>query len=202
MKITMFRFAYVLLLIGVMAPSFPQDASSADSEREKDTYAIYSLLLTNPRTSHGVDNNERYLIAATTVPGVPPIPCIRPPKDREGDFAEVLADYDRRKATQQPLKAMFSIPKPYVLLTEEEVKAFIEERLIPRPSQKPRDERFRGVIDLFRLTDVFFNPRRTLALTQNSTWCGGLCGLWEWKVFEKVDGKWEERQWLTCSTIS
>ncbi len=199
----MFRFACVLLVLGTIAHGFPQDASSADSEREKDACAIYSLLLTNPKTSHGADNNERYLIAPTTVPGVPPVPCIRPPKEREGDFAEVLADYDRRRVTQQPLKAMFSIPKPYLLLTAEEVKAFMEERLWPKPSPKPPDERFRGVIDLFRLTDVYFNPPRTLALTQISTWCGGLCALWEWKVFEKLDtGKWEPRQWVTCGTMA
>jgi hypothetical protein len=97
---------------------------------------------------------------------------------------------------------MFSVPKPFVLLTDDEVKAFIEERGMQRTSQKPPDERFRGVTDLFRLTDVYFNPQRTLALTQISTWCGGLCGLREWKVFEKVDGKWEPRQWVMCGTIS
>jgi len=87
---------------------------------------------------------------------------------------------------------MFSIPKPYVLLTEDEVNAFMEERLIPRPNQKPRDERFRGVTDLFRLSDAYFHPRRTLALTQIQ-WCGGLCALMEWIVFEKRDtGKWEQ----------
>jgi hypothetical protein len=179
-------------------------------------------LLTNPRTSHAGDksDNERYLIAPTTVPGYPRVPCVQPPKDREADFAEVLADYDRRvspmsislfpnapfggvgrNATPWQLKPMFSIPKPYVLLSEDEVKAFIDERL-PIRRDTVRDERFRGVTDLFRLTDVYFNPRRTLALTQISTWCGGLCGLMEWKVFEKVDGKWEPRQWVVCGTIS
>jgi hypothetical protein len=43
-------------------------AGSADPEREKDVYAIYSLMLTNPRTSDGVDNNERRLIAMNTKP--------------------------------------------------------------------------------------------------------------------------------------
>jgi hypothetical protein len=126
---------------------------------------------------------------------------VQPPKEREADFAEVLADYDRRKGTQQPLKPQFSIPKPYVLLTEDEVKAFIE-NAPPRRTQKPPDERFRGVTDLFRLSDVYFNPRLTLALTAISTYCGSLCGLKEWKVFEKVDGKWEPRQWIVCGTIS
>src|ERR1700686_1879662 len=126
----MFRFAYVLLLFGAMAPGYPQEVSYADLDRVKDAYAIYSLLLTNPRTSHGGDNseNERYLIAPTTVPGYPRIPCVQPPKEREGDFAEVLADYNRRKATPWQLKPMFSIPMPYVLLSEDEVKAFIDQR--------------------------------------------------------------------------
>ena len=122
----MFRFAPVLFLIAMMPGGFPQDTAPADWERDKDVYAIYSLLLTNPKTSHGRDDNERYLIASTTVSGVPRIPCVRPPKDREGDFAEVLADFERRKATHRELKSMFLIPKPYVLLSEDEVKLFIE----------------------------------------------------------------------------
>ncbi len=198
----MFRFAPVIFLIGLMPSGFPQDTTPADSAREKDVYSIYSLLLTNPRTSHGADNNDRYLIAQTTVPGVPRTPCVRPPKEREADFGEVLADFEHRKATQRELKSMFSIPKPYVLLSEDEVKAFIEERLVPRPNPKPTDERFRGVTDLFRLTDVYFNPKQTLALVQLATWCGGLCGLWEWRVFEKIDGTWDERRWVTCGAIS
>jgi hypothetical protein len=200
--VRMLRRAYVLLLLGAMPQGHPQEISYADFDRVKDAYAIYSTLLTNPRTSHGADDNERYLIAPTTVPGYPQIPCVQPPKEREADFAEVLSDYNRRKATQLPLKPMFSVPKPYLILTDDEVKAFIEERGMPRRGQKPPDERFRGVTDLFRLTDVYFNPRRTLALTAISTFCGGLCGLIEWKVFEKVDGKWEPRQWVVCGTIS
>jgi len=197
----MFRFACVILL-GAVALGLPQEINYADFERVKDIYAIYSLLLTNPKTSHGSDDNERYLIAPTTVPGNPRIPCVRPAKEREGDFAEVLADYNRRNATQWQLKPMFSIPKPYLLITEGEVKAFIEERVWPKPGRAPADDRFRGVTDLFRLSDVYFNTRRTLALTAISTFCGGLCGLTEWKVFEKVDGKWEPRQWVMCGTIS
>jgi hypothetical protein len=67
-----FRFAFLLLVCGTAALGFQGQASSPDSEREKDVYVIYSLMLTNPETSHGPDNNERYLIAATTAVGVPP----------------------------------------------------------------------------------------------------------------------------------
>lgn len=152
-----------------MATAFAQQTTSADSERDKDVYAIYSLLLTNPETSHGRDDNERYLIAPTTAAGVPPIPCVAAPKERQADFREVLADYDHRKGTQRALKPLISISKPYLLLTEDEVKGFIAERMPVRASNKPTDERFHGDIDLFRLTDVYFNPARTLALVQIST---------------------------------
>ena len=197
----MFRFAFLLLVCSTAA-GFQGQAGSPDSEREKDVYAIYSLMLTNPRTSHGPDNNERYLIAAATAAGRPQEPCVLPPKGREADFREVLADYERRKAKPRELKPAFSIRKPYLLLSAGEVGTFMKERW-PTPESKAPDERFRGVTDVFTLSDVYFNPRQTLALTAISSWCGSLCALYQWKVFEKLDtGKWEERAWVGCLTIA
>ena len=200
MKANMFRYGGMLLL-GLFSPrSFPQEIAYADLEQVTDTYTIYSLLLTNPTTA-GLDTNERYLIAPTTVPGDPQILCVVPPKGREAEFKEVLADYDKRKNTPFPLKPLFQITKPYVILTDDEVKAFTTERLVGSKN-KPRDERFGGVTHLFRLGNVYFNPKRTLAMVQLSTWCGSLCGKWDWRVFEKVDGKWEERRWVRCGVVS
>ena len=92
----MLRLATLLLVIFTTAPAFQQEVNRADPEREKDVYAIYSLMLTNPRTSHGADDNKRYLIAAMTAPGVPHWPCVRPPKEREADrgadFREALEE--------------------------------------------------------------------------------------------------------------
>ena len=109
----MFRLACSVLLTSTIAPSFQQP----QSEREKDVYAIYSLMLTNPQTSHGPDNNPRYLIAPATVPGTPEVPCVVPPKERAAEFRKVREDFERRKFTQQQLKPAFSIQKPYVLLS-------------------------------------------------------------------------------------
>ena len=186
------------------AQAFPQAAGSADSEREKDVYAIYSLMLTNPRTSHGADDNERYLIAVTTAPARPLEPCVDPPRDREGEYREVLVDYDRRKSTSpRELKPAFSIRKSYLLLSADDISEFRKERSLPNASQTRTDQRFRGVTDVFTLSDVYFNQRGTLALTAISSWCGSLCGLYQWKVFERQDtGKWEERHWSTCVVIS
>ena len=78
----------------------------------------------------------------------------------------MLADYYRRKATQRQLKLAFSLPKPYVLLPADEVNAIIENQPSLRQfGQASADERFRGVTAIFLLSDVYFNPRRTLALT-------------------------------------
>jgi hypothetical protein len=196
-----FRFAFAFLMICTVAQGF-QEARSADSKRDKEVYAIYSLMLTNPKTSHGSDNNERFLIAAITAPTRPQEPCVRPPKKRETDFEQARTDYEHRKAVPRQLKAALSISKPYVLLSSDEAKEFIQSRM-SRTGQNEPDERFKGVTDLFTLSDVYFNKQGTLALTGISTFCGGLCGLFEWKVFEKRDnGTWEELNWPRCMTIA
>ncbi len=198
-----FRVAYLLVTICTIAPGFQKEANSADSTREKDVYAIYSLLLSNPQTSHGPDHNERYLIAATTVPGIPEQPCVSPPKERQADFKDVLVDYERRKSAMRELKPAFAIGKPYVLLNANEVSEFIRERSLSRPGKIVPNPRFQGVTDLFRLSDVYFNPPGTLALTAISAYCGSLCGFHQWKVFEKrAPGKWEELPWDACYTIA
>jgi hypothetical protein len=198
----MFRFAFSLLTICTTAHGFQQNTRSADSDREKDVYAIYSQMLTNLTTSHGPYTSDRYLIAVTTSPGRPEVPCVRPPKEREAEFQEVLADFESRKAKPRQLTQSFSISKPYALLTPDEVKDFISTRF-PRPIVGTNDERFRGVSDLITLSDVYFNQRGTLALTAISTWCGGLCASYQWKVFEKADrGQWEERRWVSCMTVA
>lgn len=191
-----------LLALCAVAHAFQQGVASAVSEREKDVYSIYSLMLTNPQTSHGADNNERYLIRMFTAPTSPQEPCVRPPTEREADFQEMRTDYEQRKATPRQLKPEFSISKPYVLLSVDQAETFIESRM-PKPGHQPPIERFQGVTDLFTLSDVYFSKRGTLALTGISTFCGGLCGLFQWKVFEKLEsGQWEERRWITCTAMA
>jgi hypothetical protein len=155
-------------------------------------------MLTNPQTSHGPDDNEIYLIADTTARGVPEVPCAFPPSGEESRFAEVLADFTRRKNTPAKLEPAFRIGKPFRLLNRDEVAEFEGRHLSGSPiGSNPK------ATDLFRLTDVYFSQDRTLALAEISTWCGGLCGLWQWKVFEKSkEGTWDERKWAACTTIA
>ena len=80
------RSGVLLMALCTLAHGFQQEGASVVSEREKDVYAIYSLMLTNPQTSHGPDDNERYLIRIFTAPTSPQEPCVGPPKEREADF--------------------------------------------------------------------------------------------------------------------
>ena len=196
----MTRLFCAFLISAAVAPAF----QSPDEAVDKDVHAIYSLMLTNPRTSHGADNNARYLIRDMTHPGTPEYPCVQPPKEREAEYRGVLNDFEQRKNTQRKLGRKFAIAKAYILLSAEDAKKFEKSRSSVRLNEPPEsDIRFEGVVDLFTLTEVYFNPQHTLALTAISTWCGGLCALYQWKVFEKSkSGNWEERTWITCTTVS
>ena len=191
-------FSTRLMALCASALCFQQQQTSSEKERESDVYRIYSLLMSNPSTSHGPDNNPQYLIAATTNSGASQPPCVRPPKEREEEFEEVLADFANRNATPRILQRQLSISKPYELLTAELVNAFRNSRFPPRGG-----ETFAGVADLFTLADVYFSKSGRLALTAVSTWCGGLCGKHQWKVLEKpATGEWQERPWVTCFSIA
>jgi len=116
-----FRLTSALIILSALPYGVSQTVDSTESERDKDTYAIYSMVLAHLETSHGPDDNERYLIEATTsASGLPEEPCVNPPKEREADFREVLLDYERRKATPRRLKPVFSISKPFALLSVSE----------------------------------------------------------------------------------
>jgi hypothetical protein len=185
------------------AYGWPQDFGSAEAAREKDVYALYSLMLSDVKTSHGPDNNVRYLIAATTAVPWSEKPCVNPPADRKAEFDEVLADFAQRHSTPRELKRLISIRKPYELLDAEQARDFMGTRSVARTSTKETRERFQGVTDLLTLSDVYFNRDRNLALTGITTWCGSLCGLSKWRVFEKsASGKWEERNWVNCVSMA
>jgi hypothetical protein len=171
----------VLLLLAAAAGA---TAFQPLSVLQEDTWAIYSLLFTNTQTSHGPDNNPIYLIFDTTVPGMPPEPCVNPPADRKTNFAEVMADFGARKGEHTRLMGELKIAKPYRYVngTEMRDKAIL--------GQAP---------DFFSVGNVYFDRDHTVALTYLSSVCGGLCGKFTWRVFERnIDGHWEERSWVNC----
>ena len=173
----MFRLLLVLIAAARMAESFQGD-------NRTDTYAIYSLLFTNTQTSHGADNNLIYLITDTTVDGMPAEPCVNPPPDRQSRFAEVLADFAARRNEHTRLVRELNITKPYRYMSAEAAR---------NPSIK------REATDVFSVANVYFDRQHTIALTYLASVCGGLCGKFTWRVFERnKDGQWESRNWVSC----
>jgi len=198
------RRGFLLVTACGVAQGFQQKKDeTVDPDRKADIYAIYSLMMTNPTTSHGPGGNDILLIRNKTVRGTPRVPCVGPPPSSpyERDFAEVLADYNlRMDEGPVALGYALNIPKNYLLLNETECGEFMKTRELPPTREIP--ERFRFSKDLFGLTDVFFNRRRTLALTGFSTWCGLLCGGYFWMVFEKTNAGWQQLPWQACRVIA
>ena len=187
------RFGRVFLLA-----SLASAICIGQPDREKDVYAIYSLLLTNPQTSHGPDNNAKYLILDTTVAVVPAQPCLDAKGERRERITEILKDFETRKNARRKLQRDLKLSKPYELLTESEAKQFRNRNANPEWSI-----RFAGVTDLFSFSDVYFDKAGTLALTYISSWCGSLCALFQWKLLEKkADGSWKESPGVGCVAVA
>ena len=64
-------------------------------------------------------------------------------------------------------------------------------------------ERYPGAEHLLIFSDVFFNRKRTAALVNIDSWCGGLCGVSRWIAFEKGDeGVWQMRPWAQYVAVA
>jgi hypothetical protein len=193
----------LFVVIGLARTSAAPQIQAADEHA--DIYSIYSLMMTNPSTSHGPSTDEVYLIADMTRPAFP-FPderCVRVPPQYGMAYREAFDEYQRRKDKPVKLERAFNIPKPYELLNAEEVRQFEEIRahrpIIPNLNPK-------GILgkitDLYWLADVYFNQQHTLALTGIFTFCGDTCGITKWRIFEKSStGQWEERPW-GCGAIA
>ena len=207
--VILLRSGLSLLALCRLAHGFQQEDASGISEREKDVYSIYSLMLTNPQTSHGPDNNG-------AVPDC--YVCTRSPRTRKEAMhwatrravqqtsKKMRTDYEQRKATPRELKPALSISKPYVLLSADEAKTFIESR-VRKPGNEAPIERFKGVTwtsspfsdVLISTNEGDFGANRHFPHFLRRS----MRGLFQWKVFEKLDsGKWEERRWSTCTAIA
>ena len=154
--------------------------SPAEAALREDTYGVYSAMLT--------DSVPLYLVQAVTVPvlaSLPPQICLP-----QTDARDLLTEIGQYRYSPETLEAFFKTAKPVVLLNEMEIGEFIA-GFRGQPSQNPK---FQGAKNLYRLTHVFFNQKRTMAITQIGMSCGLLCGMGEWKIFEKTNGQWRPFQ--------
>jgi len=101
------RRACIVMMVCVAVNAFQVPVS-----RQADVYAIYSQLMTNPKTSYGADKNEIYFIAETAAPGTPEQPCVRFPAEHQRDYYEIMSEFNRGKDKPMKLDRAFHIAKP------------------------------------------------------------------------------------------
>jgi len=114
--------AFLLFAVIGLAPKGASPLIQTADEHN-DIYSIYSLMMTNPSTSHGPSTDEMYLIAEMTRPAVPAEPCVRVPTQYEAAYQEILAEY-HRKDKPVKLERALNIAKPYELLNAGDVREF------------------------------------------------------------------------------
>lgn len=174
--------AFTLLGVAVQQPETTPD----DTARRQDIYSVYSALFASPDPQHPV-----YLIVAKTSSlqdvSLPeffgPKGCVTVPPAYATDWDEILAEFSARKASPGTLEAVFKSATHYRLFKEND-----------------ESEARASTMGVVRLADVYFNQKRTLALTYRAIGCGSLCGTGSWIVVEKrSDGTWKTRpEWVHC----
>lgn len=189
-------------LLGVLCAGapvlIPQDKPPAeDPGRNDDVRAIYSRII-----SHSTDQEKTHLIAPeTTQRAYPDGRCLEVPPSHASDFREIRADFDRRKNTPRQVPRSLATPKPYVVLDPNVAAELLKSAAL---SESPIiRQRYPGAGHLLLFSDVSFNGKRTVALVEVDSWCGGLCGRSMWIAFEKgSDGVWQTRPWARCFAIA
>jgi len=202
--------AIILLAVVLSVPASACHRSSAtDAARHEDIYAVYSAMFANP------DPGDRvYLIDAKTnriqldPPSTPAIPssfdseeCFAIPPSHAAAWNEIHAETNSRKNSPGTLERELKSKVPYVILTAADVQEVGD---AIGKGIRPQNPKYQGGRNLIILGDVYFNQKRTLALTSFSSVCGSLCGSSARLVYEKgADGKWQSRSdWVTCHWVS
>ena len=209
----------LLVLLLLISASVTIEAQIADR------YAIYSsLILTSPVVRSGSGNvpteDDIYLIEETTATsrsgfgprGVtslePAGSCIKVPAADQTDFGEILADYDLRKNNAVTLAKQFTLSRPYLLLSTDEVEKFLRDAMNATPQYRPPNlpppvnpnPLYTQSKRVFRLGDVYFNKDRTAAIVYFSVYTATADYNGGWRAFRKTaGGGWEaNRSWATC----
>jgi hypothetical protein len=186
--------------------------NSSELRNSAETYAVYSAILAHPPLSHQ-DTNTTYAIADTALLsndkiGTPADACVGIPQVSSANLAQVVSDFEQRRNTPLHLKRSFSLSKPYFLLSPQQTSEFEWWRggghIQTDPPSLPEVNPYSGAVDLIRLSGVFFDRPKSVAMVYISATCGTLCGLWGWHVLEKGSpGRWQEIRTARCTaTIS
>jgi hypothetical protein len=185
----------LLFLISVSSSSSQQRDSSLTLPvyEDADAYEVYSATL--PMDSSYQDSK-----AVLILQSVPPSewPIGSPREALHGDsafnetFAPIFDSFDKANQESRSLEHRFSIPKPYKLLSKNEIDVAFRHR-----APNALDDGWGGFREAFPesrgyiiLSGVGFNADRTLALVYFEHRCGGLCAAERYYILEERKGHW------------
>ena len=202
------RARLTISLLGLLLTAICAAGQLAPAE-EQDTYAIYSMLLNGAEDQpqrNWVFNPETTGLPSDSpcAPADPPPPeallegnahlDIHPPEDQLKRFRELLDDFDRHCHDTFRLKAsLFKTNRPVRVLTEDQAATFGQD--LAEGDPKTIERHWPGASGLHSFSRVYFNSDRTVAMVHESTYCGILCGTWEWQVLERTPGGWRVLRW-------
>jgi hypothetical protein len=205
-------FPSIFALAMQVTPQAATEPPVIPADQSAEIYDVYSALIDHPKLSHS-DTATKYLIGNST--GFNPDPslagCVTPTSAYRSSFEEILAAFAAHKFDSFRLERKFTLSRPYEILDPAEVKQFEEMTMKPSLLGGSRDDvdKFRGGTDIIQVGNVYFNRNRTFAMVRTGAWCGGLCGLWVWRILEKdASGGWRElsrtelQNWRMCATIA
>src|SRR5579872_3540369 len=207
---SMLMMAFAVGLAQQRAPATPESKPEPiPQDRIADSYSIYSQLLPGNQIEWGNVPRSHWLVEDTTTAVSPDKPCItgdmmnphqaiRPPRQRQTEFTEVLADYDAHCHERYRLDgSKFRLQLPVRLLDEDARKRYVSAVSGYMPPANdimrapPTPDEFKGAAGMHSFTAVYFNRAHTIAMTTIGMYCGGLCGMWRWVVLERKNGEWQ-----------
>ena len=183
-------------------------------DRTEDSYQIYSLLM--PGREFEGDKAAKWAIADTTMSVAtlgsmaPDAALIKVPVGSEDDFHDLLNDFfANRQETVHLTSDGFKLSTPFVLLNQEQTRLY-ESNILglmflgQKISEAEQDMRrlVSGAGGLTKFSEVYFNPRHTMAMVYTVQDCGPNCGAGYWVVLERKDSRWRDLHWLSPGWIS
>src|SRR5262249_28658485 len=137
-----------------------------------------------------------------------PVGCVQAAPGDGANLAEILADYSARKDAKAVLAREFTLPKPYQLLSSDQVETFLSDALRATPQVRPPggtpplnpNPLYQKAKTVFLLGGVYFDQNRTRALAYLGVYETRFDFSIGWNALKKsTNDQWEiDRTWRTC----
>ncbi len=202
-RITLLKLLAFTVLSPLVVAQGSTSASPMPADRAADSYAIYSMLIpSQPFSNMSQDQIQGWAISDTTLnvsdmnPAVPPQGQLKPPPDNPKPFLEADRDYHAHRNQRIQLTQQFTLNKPYVLLTHEEIRKFRAAKSSIN-SDSSAQAKYASYPGLTSFSEVYFDSTHSAALVYMYNWCASLCANGSWIYLEKQSGQWVRRSGIT-----